>query len=328
MKARIIGLGAYLPQKILSNADLESMVDTSDEWIFSRTGMRERRIASEEETPSFMGAEAALSALEQAELTAKDIDFIICTTCTPDTLMANTGARIQTAIGADTVGAMDVQAACSGMLYGLSLAKAYVESGMYKRVLVVSPEKLSSMTDYTDRTTCILFGDGASAAVVTGKGGGFRLDAITLGSDGDQSDLLTIPEGGARKPFSEETLTSKGHFIKMEGREVFKHAVRRMEYAAKECLDHAGLSESDIAWLVPHQANTRIIEAVAKRFSLSDEQIFLTIHKYGNTSASSLGIALHELDKEHPIKEHEHLLLVVFGAGFTWGAAVLTKVNE
>lgn len=327
-KARLTGIGIYIPEKVLSNADLEKMVDTNDEWIFTRTGMKERRIASEEETTSFMGAKAAQAALSNASTSVADIELVICATCTPDMPVANTGSLIQKAIGADNAGALEIQAACSGFIYGLSMAKAYIESGMYKTILVVAPEKISSITDYSDRGTCILFGDGASAAVVQDEGEGFRIDTVELGSDGGQVDLLYVPAGGSRLPASSETVEKKKHYLQMEGREVFKHAVRRMEAACNTCLQRANLSEKDISYLVPHQANIRIIEALAKRFNVPMERVFVTIHKYGNTSASSVGIALFELIQQHPISTGERILMPVFGAGLTWAACLLTKVGQ
>ncbi len=327
VKARITGIGKYLPKKILSNKELESIVETSDEWIYSRTGMRERRIAAEGETTSSMGTAAAKKALAQASVEPESIDLILCATCTPDTLLSNTACLIQQELGALSAGAIDIQAACSGLLYGLSMAKAYIESGIYQRVLVVAPEKISSITNYKDRTTCVLFGDGAAACLVEGKGKGLLINDIELGADGNQAGLLTIPAGGSNQKASLETVSSDMHYIQMEGREVFKHAVRRMESAAQLCIKKAGLSENDITWLVPHQANIRIIEAMAKRFQVPMDRVYVTIHKYGNTSASSVGIALAELTDEAPYKEGEHILLVVFGAGFTWAAGILTPTN-
>lgn len=328
-KAKIIGLGAYLPEKVLSNQDLERMVDTSDEWITSRTGMKERRIAGENEFTSDMGYEAAKRALDDSGLKGEEIDLILVATLTPDYVFPSTACLIQEKIGAVNAAAMDVQAACTGYIYALSTAKAYVESGMYKSVLIIAAEKLSSIVNYKDRNTCVLFGDGASACIVSSKGPGFAIENVSLGCDGQQSELLILPAGGSKKPASVETVQAGEHFIKMEGREVFKHAVRRMEGAVKACLDASGLDEQSISWMVPHQANIRIIEALAKRFQVPSEQVYLTIHKYGNTSASSVGIALDELVKEKHVKKGERIVLFGFGAGLTWGAAALTsEVDE
>lgn len=327
-KAKIIGLGAYLPEKVLSNQDLEKMVDTSDEWITSRTGMKERRIAADDEFTSDMGYEAAKRALEDSGLKGEEIDLILVATLTPDYVFPSTACLIQEKIGAVNAAAMDMQAACTGYIYALSTAKAYVESGMYKNILIVAAEKLSSIVNYEDRNTCVLFGDGASACIVGSKGPGFVIENVSLGCDGQQSELLILPAGGSKNPASIETVQAKQHFIKMEGREVFKHAVRRMEGAVKACLDASGLDEQSISWMVPHQANIRIIEALAKRFQVPSEHVYLTIHKYGNTSASSVGIALDELVKEKNVKKGERIVLFGFGAGLTWGAAALTSEVE
>lgn len=328
IRARIIGTGSYLPDKILTNSDLEKLVETSDEWITTRTGMKERRIASKEEPTSFMGLEAAKRALAKANLSSEEVDLILVATITPDYPFPSTACLIQAELKAIHAGALDIQAACSGYIYGLSIAKAYVEAGIYKNVLVIASEKLSSFTDYQDRSTCVLFGDGAAACIVSDKGDGFAIDSIVLGADGTQKDLLYMPGGGARQPASIESVESRQHFIKMEGKETYKHAVRRMESAAMQCLEKTGYLEEQISYLVPHQANMRIIEGLAKRFKISMDKVFITIHKYGNTSASSCGIALDELIHEKEIKEGEHLLLVAFGAGLTWGASIITSIKE
>jgi 3-oxoacyl-[acyl-carrier-protein] synthase III len=320
-------MGSYLPERVLSNADLEKMVDTSDEWITTRTGMKERRIAGAEEFSSTMGAEAAKKALDQAGLKATDLDYILVATLSPDYLFPSTAALVQDMLGATDCPASDVQAACSGFLYALSIAKAFVESGTYRNVLVVASEKLSSIVNYNDRRTCVLFGDGASAAVVSGEGAGFSIGDISLGCDGALEDFLKMPAGGCRIPASKESVEAGKHYIDMAGQEVFKHAVRRMEGAAFDCIKKAGMSSDQIKWIVPHQANVRIIDAVAKRLKIPSERIFVTVHKYGNTSASAVAIALDELVREKPLEENDHLLLVVFGAGFTWGSCILTKVS-
>jgi 3-oxoacyl-[acyl-carrier-protein] synthase III len=326
-RARITGTGNYLPKKILSNADLEKIVDTTDEWIFTRTGMKERRIAEDDEFTSEMGAKAANVALTKAGIEAKDVDLVLCATLTPDYVFPSTAALIQAEIGASGAAALDVQAACSGYIYGLSIAKSFIESGQYKTILIVAAEKLSAITDYSDRSSCVLFGDGATACVVSGSGKGLAIDKVVLGCDGNQAKILIQPAGGVRKPASEATVAAKEHTIKMEGREVFKHAVRRMEAAAEKCLELAGLTNKNVSWLIPHQANIRIIEAVAKRFAVPMEQVYVTVHKYGNTSASTVGIALDELMEKKDVQQGEHLLLVAFGAGLTWGASVLTMEN-
>ena len=325
-KARIAGLGTYLPEKVLSNQDLEKLVDTSDEWIVSRTGMKERRIAATDECTSDMGAASAKRALAAANVKAEDIDLILTATMTPDYISPSTAGLIQHHIGATNAAAVDIQAACTGFLYALSIAKAYIDAGMYRHILVVASEKMSAFIDYTDRNTCILFGDGACSAVVTGEGGGWLIDTISLGAEGELADLVIIPGGGARQPASAATIEGKQHYIQLQGKEVFKHAVRRMTSAATECLAKVGLQQEDISWLVPHQANERIIDAIGKSFEIPMEKVFKTVHKYGNTSASSIAIALDELLTTKKPLSGEHILLVAFGGGLTWGAAVITKI--
>lgn len=325
--ARILGVGSYLPDRVLTNQELEQMVETSDEWIVSRTGMRERRIAAPDEFPSDMGTRAARQALEAAGLVPNDIDMILVATMSPDYISPSTANLIQANLQANRAAALDVQAACTGFLYALSIAKAFIESNIYQNVLVIAAEKMSAFMDYQDRTTCILFGDGAAAAVVGSKGSGWRIDSLCLGSDGDLANLVIIPAGGSRCPASHESVDQRLHYMKMTGKEVFKHAVRRMSAACKECLLKANLEEADISWLVPHQANKRIIDAISKHFNIAEEKVFLTVHKYGNTSASSIGIALCELLQEHQFKNGEHLLLTAFGGGLTWGASILTKIT-
>jgi 3-oxoacyl-[acyl-carrier-protein] synthase-3 len=325
LKAKIIGTGSYLPSKILTNKDLEKMVDTSDEWIVTRTGMKERRIAREDECASHMGLEAAKVAMVDAGVKAEEIDFILVATLTPDYLFPSTACLLQSALGAKKASGMDIQATCAGFLYLLLMAKSLVESGTYKNILVVAAEKLSAITDYTDRSTCVLFGDGAAACVISGEGKkGLAIENIKLGADGEQAELIIMPAGGSRSPTSADTVAKGQHYIKMAGNEVFKHAVRRMEAACKECLDEMGVTEKEISWLIPHQANMRIIDAMAKRFEhLPADRIFKTVQKYGNTSSSSVGIALDELLKSAPLKEGEQILLTAFGSGLTWGAGVL-----
>lgn len=325
--ARIIKMKSYLPKQILTNQDLEKMVETSDEWIVSRTGMRERRLAAQDEFTSDLGASAAQLLLDEAQVPPKSIDLILVTTMSPDYISPSTAGLIQAKIGATNAAAMDIQAACSGFLYGLSTAKAFIESGIYKTVLLIAAEKMSAFIDYKDRRTCVLFGDGASAALICGEGEGFQVDAICLGADGSMADLVIIPAGGSRLPASVETVSQGQHFFQMSGSEVFKHAVRRMTAACKECLKKAQIAEEDVDWLVPHQANERILDAMAKQFNIPIDKVYKTLHKYGNTSASSIAIALEELIQEHPSKDGDHILLTAFGGGLTWGASVLTKVS-
>jgi len=323
-KAKIIGTGSYLPEQVLSNQDLEKMVDTSDEWITSRTGMKERRIARADEYSSTMGSKAAREALSSAGISADQIDFIIVATLTPDYTFPATACLIQEEIGATAAAAVDIQAACTGFLYALSIAKGWIESGMYKNILVVASDKVSSITNYKDRSTCILFGDGAAACVVSAEGKGLIIEKVCLGSEGSQANLLIMPAGGCRNPASVHSVTNDQHTIQMDGNKVFKNAVRQMETASKNCLIAAQIDEREVSWVIPHQANIRIIDAVAKRFDhLSPDRIFKTVHKYGNTSGSSVGIALDELLKGNLTASGEKILLIAFGAGFTWGAAVL-----
>jgi 3-oxoacyl-[acyl-carrier-protein] synthase III len=331
VEAQIIGTGSYLPTRILTNGDLEKIVQTSDEWIVSRTGMRERRIARADEFTSDMGAAAARAALTDAQLAPEEVDFILVATLTPDYPCPSTACLIQNLIGAKSAGAVDLQATCSGFLYALAIARSFVCSGFYRNVLVIATEKLSAITDYQDRATCILFGDGASACVVSSqtRKKGLVITGIHLGADGEHAELVVVPAGGCRNPPSQQTIERRDHYLHMEGNEVFKHAVRRMEAACKTCLEQAGVAEGEVSWLIPHQANIRIIDAMAKRFEhLSSERIFKTLHKYGNTSASSVGIALDELCKQREVCSGERLLLTAFGSGLTWGAALLTVVES
>ncbi|MBN2479223.1 MAG: ketoacyl-ACP synthase III [Parachlamydiales bacterium] len=328
-KAKIIGLGSYFPKKVLTNKDLEKMVDTTDEWIVTRTGINERRIADENEFTSDMAYEASKNALEDAKIKAEDIDLILVATLTPDYIFPSTACLVQNKLQANNAAAIDIQAACSGYVYALSFAKSLVEQKVYKNVLIVASEKLSSITDYQDRSTCILFGDAASACVVSLNGKGLEIESVYLGADGKMSDLLILPAGGCKKPATLDTVKNKEHFLKMDGKEVYKHAVRRMGEATKKCLEMANLHESDISWLVPHQANERIIDAIAKRFThLPKEKVYKeVVYKFGNTSASSVGIALDLLKKGNKLKKDEYILLSVFGAGFTFGGCILKNLG-
>lgn len=326
-KAHIIGMGIYLPEKVLTNQELEKRVDTTDEWIVSRSGIRERRIANEDETAAFMGYRSALGAIEEAGLKPDEIDLIIAATMTPDYLCPTTSTQVQSFFKLECP-AFDVQAACSGYLYALNQAQALVEAGLYQNVLVVATEKMSAFIDYEDRNTCVLFGDGAASAVVSLKEKGYRVEGVYLGADGTQGELIVIPAGGGKKPTTIETVKNREHFLKMQGKEVFKQAVKKMGHSIEKVLSQVGVSEKEISWLIPHQANLRIIETLAKLFHLSPEKVYVTLQKYGNTSASSVGIALYELDKEKDVKAGECLLLVAFGAGSTWGSAVIRKVKH
>ncbi|MCH9612511.1 MAG: 3-oxoacyl-[acyl-carrier-protein] synthase 3 [Chlamydiia bacterium] len=324
-------MGRYLPERILTNADLEKMVDTSDEWIYTRTGMKARRIAAEDEFPSTMGAKAAINALEEAQIGADEVDLIICATLTPDYIFPSTACLIQEQIGAKNASAFDFQAACTGFVYALSIAKAFVESGVHKNVLLVATEKLSSIIDYTDRTTCVLFGDGAAAAVISSEkspGVNLKINRVFQGADGALADRLILPGGGSRVPPSIESVERGDHFLKMEGKEVFKHAVRKMKDVSVQAVEENGFELADISYLVSHQANVRIINAVAERCQIPKEKVKMTIEKYGNTSASSIGLCLCDMQEKSELKDGDHLLLCAFGAGLTWGATVLSVEGE
>ncbi len=328
-KARIIGTGSYLPKGVLTNADLEKKVDTSDEWITTRTGVKERRIANDQEFSSNMGAAAAKIALEKANVDKDSIDLILVATATPDYIFPCTAAVIQDLMGIPNAGAVDLEAACTGHIYALATAKAYIESGIFQNILVIASEKFSTIVNYKDRNTCVLFGDGASAAVVSGNGPGFLLGEVVLGSDGSHGECLLVPAGGCREPATVESAGSDRHTIFMQGREVFKQAVRRMVGAATECLEKEGVQTDEVQWIVPHQANVRIIESVAKRLKVPEERVYnKCVEKYGNNSAASVAIAMDELTQEEEINVGERLLLVAFGAGMTFGAILLTKIEE
>jgi len=321
-KVGIVGVGEYLPQRILTNADLEKMVDTSDEWITSRTGIKERRLASSDEATSDLAIKAARDALENAHLRAEDLNLIIVATITPDMPFPSVASILQNALSAKKAAAFDVSAACAGFVYALSIAQQFISTGAYKNALVIGAEKLSAITDWKDRNTCVLFGDGAGACVLGEvKSGG--IISTYLGCDGSNLGLLNLPAGGSRKPASFESVEQRLHYIKMNGNELFKIAVRTMTDAALTVLEKAGLKFSDIDLIIPHQANSRIIMAVAKRLGLSGDQIFLNIEKYGNMSSASTVTALVEAVKEGRIKKGDVILLDAFGAGLVWGAAVI-----
>ncbi|MDP8258345.1 MAG: beta-ketoacyl-ACP synthase III [Candidatus Aadella gelida] len=322
-KTGILGVGKYLPGNVLTNADLEKMVDTNDEWIVTRTGIKERRIAAENEATSDMAAKAAKAALKDAGLTAQDIDLIIVATITPDMFFPSTACVLQDKLGAGMVPAFDIAVACSGFIYGLAIADNFIKSGMYKKALVVAAEKLSSVTDWEDRSTCVLFGDGAGAAVLgeVEKGG---ILGVSLGADGSKGDLLQLPAGGSRMPASIMTVENKLHTIKMEGNVLFKHAVKIMADAAKSVTEPLGLKGDDIDIIIPHQANLRILNALAKRMGVDPEKkVYLNIERYGNMSAASSAVALTEAVEVGRIKKGDIILMDAFGGGLTWGALVI-----
>jgi 3-oxoacyl-[acyl-carrier-protein] synthase-3 len=321
-KVGIIGVGKYLPKKVLNNADLEKMVDTSDEWIITRTGIKERRIASAEEAVSDLAFCAAKDALNDARIKPEDLDLIIVATITPDMPFPSVASILQHKLRASKAVAFDISAACAGFVYGLSCAQAFIASGLYKNALVLGAEKLSAVTDWTDRNTCVLFGDGAGACVLAEVTSGGIISTY-MGCDGSNLGLLNIPAGGSRLPATPETLTQRLHYIKMNGNELFKIAVRRMTEAAETVLKQAGLDFSDVDLIIPHQANSRIIMAVAKKLKIPEEKIFLNIEKYGNMSSACTAIALCEAVKEGRVKKGDIVLVDAFGAGLVWGACII-----
>ncbi|AEI44385.1 beta-ketoacyl-ACP synthase III [Paenibacillus mucilaginosus] len=319
----IIGSGKYVPDRVLTNQQLEQMVETNDEWIVTRTGIRERRLASAEQAASDLAYEASLKAIAQAGITPEEIDLIIVATVTPDMSFPSTSCILQDKLGAKKAAAFDLSAACSGFIYGLANAANFIATGMYKYALVVGAEVLSRITDYTDRNTCILFGDGAGAVVLgqVPEGRGFK--SFELGADGSGGSLLKVEAGGSRCPSTPESLQGKGHYIYMAGSDVFKFAVRIMGSAAEEALRKAGIEKSEIDLLVPHQANIRIIQSALNRLELSEDKCMVNLDKYGNMSAASIPVALAEAVEEGRVKEGDCLVLVGFGGGLTWGASVL-----
>ncbi|MGO4531345.1 beta-ketoacyl-ACP synthase III [Paenibacillus sp. 2TAF8] len=319
----IIGTGKYVPEKILTNSDLEKMVDTNDEWIVSRTGIKERHIAAPDQATSDLAYEAALKALESAGMTGSDLDLIIVATITPDSSFPSTACILQDKLGAKGAAAFDLSAACSGFVYGLATATSFIKSGMYNNALVIGADCLSRITDYTDRNTCVLFGDGAGAVVVgeVPEGRGFK--AFDLGAEGAGGSLLNIEGGGSRLPASTETIENKKHYIYMNGREVFKFAVRVMGTATIEVLRKAGMDRTDVDLFVPHQANVRIIQSAMQRLELPEEKVVVNVDKYANTSAASIPLALVEAAEEGRMKAGDTVLMVGFGGGLTWGASVL-----
>ena len=319
----IIGTGSYVPEKILTNADLSRIVNTSDDWITTRTGIKERRIAAKEETTSDMAAKAALKAIGQAKISPKEIDLILVATATPDMLFPATACFVQKKIGATNAACLDVSAACAGFLFALEIAQQFITSHTHDTVLVIGAEKLTSITNWTDRNTCVLFGDGAGAAVLRHRGGAHGVISTHIGSDGQYADILFMPGGGSRCPITRENVDRNLQTIHMIGKEVYKQAVTAMLKAAKKALDQAGLAIEDIACIIPHQANVRIIEAIADRLGISRDKMFVNLDRYGNTSAAAVAIALDEANRTGRIKPGDYVLMVVFGGGLTWASTIL-----
>jgi 3-oxoacyl-[acyl-carrier-protein] synthase-3 len=321
--ARITGTGSYAPKKVITNHDLEKLVDTSDEWITERTGIKERRIAEKGQSTSDLAYEAGKKALKAAGLGAHELDLILVATTTPDMFMPSMGCVLQEKLGAKNAAAFDIYAACSGFIYGLSVADAYIKSETYKNVLLVGAESLSRFVDWEDRTTCVLFGDGAGAVVLQRHVGKRGVLSTHLHADGSLGSLLNIPAGGALHPATHDTVRKRMHFIKMKGNETFKVAVRALEGAVQEALEHNKVKSEEIDFLVPHQANLRIIQAMAQRLNMSMEKVVLTVHKYGNTSAASIPMALDEAVRDGRIRENHLLLFEAFGGGLTWASALV-----
>lgn len=319
----IIGTGSYVPEQVVTNKDLEKLVDTSDEWIVTRTGISERRKAESHIATSDMGVIAGQRAIEAAGLKPDDIDLIIVATMTPDMFFPSTACIIQEKIGAINASAFDLSAACTGFIYGLAVGSQFIASGMYKHVLVIGAETLSRILNPADRNTLVLFGDGAGAAVLGPVEDGKGFLAFDLGSDGSGGNLLYLEAGGSRLPVSEETIKKGQHYLAMSGNDVFKFAVRIMGETSLKTLEKAGLTREDVDYLVPHQANIRIVDAAVKRLKLPAEKVYVNLDKYGNMSGASIPVALDEALKENKINKDDIIVLVGFGAGLTWGACVI-----
>jgi 3-oxoacyl-[acyl-carrier-protein] synthase-3 len=320
---KIVSTGISLPDKVLSNADLERMVETSDEWIITRTGIRERRITGPGVATSDMGAEAGRMCLDRAGKKAEELDLILVATASGDHLFPSTACIVQSHLGAVNATAFDISAACSGFLYSLTVAYSLLRSGVYRNALIIGAESLSKITDYTDRSTCVLFGDGAGAMLVELSTDGKGTFASHLGSDGSFAGLLNLPAGGSRMPATAQTVADHQHFIKMNGNELFKVAVRSMEEAALNTLKKAKMDSAEIDLLIPHQANIRIINSLRKRLGIEEERVYVNIDRFGNTSAASIPIAYHEARSNGLITPDSKILLVAFGGGITWGGVLL-----
>jgi len=321
--ARITGTGSYAPKKVITNHDLEKLVNTSDEWITERTGIKERRIAEKGQTTSDLAYEASRKALKAAGLGADELDLILVATMTPDMILPSMGCVLQEKLGAKKAAAFDIYAACSGFIYGMSIASAFIKADAYRNILLVGAEILSRFTDWEDRTTCILFGDGAGAAVIQRHAGKRGILSTHLHSDGLLGDLIQVPAGGAQHPASHDTIRKRMHFVKMKGNETFKAAVRALEGVVQEALEHNKVNPEEIDFLVPHQANLRIIQAMAQRLNMPMEKVVLNLPKYGNTSAASIPMALDEAVRHGKIKENHLLLFEAFGGGLTWASALV-----
>ena len=322
-RSRIIGTGSSVPARVLTNKDLETLVDTSNEWIMTRTGIQERHIAADGECTSTFAYRAALNALEMAGTAPEELDMIIVGTISPDMPMPSVACFVQHRLKASRAAAFDLSAGCTGFLYALTVGDSFIRAGMHKKILVIGAETLSRFTDYQDRTTCVLFGDGAGAVVLSAEQGERGILSTHLYADGAYTDYLLISGGGSMTPASHDSIESRQHFIKMDGNKVFKIAVKSLEEAALTALENNNLTGADINLLISHQANLRIIDAIAKRLNLHPEKVFLNIERYGNTSSASIPIALDEANRQHRMKKNDIILLDAFGAGLTWGAALI-----
>lgn len=322
-RVAIAGTGFCVPSRIMTNFDIEKLVDTTDEWIVTRSGIRERRIAADNEATSDLATVAAQRALESAGVAPEKVDQIIVATITPDMGFPNTACFVQTRLGARNAYCFDLEAACSGFLYGVDMARNCIASGSIETALVIGAEKLSIVTDWQDRATCVLFGDGAGAAVLTPAAKGRGIMASVMGSDGALHELLNLPGGGSRSPASRQTLDARMHYMKMNGKEVFKHAVRAMSEVSRQVLAKCNLSIDQIDCIIPHQANMRILQAIAERLGLGLDRFYINLEKYGNMSAASVPVALHEAVQSGRVKRGDLVLMVAFGGGFTWGATVM-----
>ncbi|WP_227766724.1 beta-ketoacyl-ACP synthase III [Zhaonella formicivorans] len=319
----IVGTGSAVPERVLTNDDLAKMVDTNDEWIRTRTGICERRIADANTATSDLCVLAAKRAIADAGISPGELDLIIVATVTPDMMFPATACLVQDRIGATKAGAFDLSAGCSGFLYGLATGSQFIAAGLYEKVLVIGAETLSKITDWEDRSTCVLFGDGAGAVVLQSAPAGAGVLSVHLGAAGSGGDLLTLPAGGSRRPTTAETVAKREHYIHMSGNEVFKFAVKVMGEASLKALEKCNKTKEDIDFLIPHQANIRIIEAAVKRLNLSPDKVYINLDRYGNTSAASVPVALDEAVKAGKVKKGDVVLLVAFGAGLTWGASVI-----
>ena len=319
----IIGIGSFVPEKILTNKDLEKIVDTNDEWISERTGIKVRHIVADGENTSDIAAKAAERALKDAGLTADDIDLIVVATATPDMLFPATACLVQNKLKAGKAAAYDLAAGCSGFMYAIVTASQFIKTGLYKHVFVIGAESLSRILDWTDRNTCVLFGDGAGAVVLGEVPEGYGILGSNLGADGSGGDLLCLPAGGTSRPATEATVRERLHFVHMAGNEVFKFAVKVMGEAALNALEHAKIDTSEVDWLIPHQANIRIIQSAAKRLKMPMEKVIVNVDRYGNTSSASIPIALEEAIHDGRIKSGQVIAMVGFGAGLTWASAVM-----